>query len=105
MIVDFDENVVLKILNDGKSMKCLTGFKEIKAFTDEMKKMFHKRKQTIKLYRHFANTTEVEIDLVVVLTSNFNKYFAVQIINGQGKSIFEFENSKIIKLTDISNSV
>ncbi|WBE26091.1 hypothetical protein [Denitrificimonas caeni] len=58
---------------------------------------------TFKSFRHFDNSTEIEIDYTAILAMDLpNGLKKGQELTLSGKSVFEFENNKVIKLTDIS---
>lgn len=103
MVMDFDDNIVFENIQNNEislSLKGLTAFKE-QAKT--AKTYFTKRMQTVKSFRHFDNSTEVEIDYRAILAVDFpNGLKKGQELKLSGKSVFEFEKNKIIKLTDIS---
>lgn len=105
MIIDFDENIIFEYHQNGKRTVLLKGLEKVILQAQEASKLFKSRNQTIKLYRHTEETTEIEVEFNAILSVDFNGQKAGQHIHLLGKSIFEFENSKIIRLTDISDSL
>ncbi|HLV50755.1 MAG TPA: hypothetical protein VLY84_03570 [Dysgonamonadaceae bacterium] len=103
MVMDFDDNIVFENLQNNEinlSLKGLTAFKEQ---AEIAKTYFAKRTQTVKSFRHFDNSTEIEIDYTAILAMDLpNGLKKGQELTLSGKSVFEFENNKVIKLTDIS---
>ena len=103
MVMDFDDNIVFENLQNNEinlSLKGLTAFKEQ---AEIAKTYFAKRAQTVKSFRHFDNSTEIEIDYTAILAMDLpNGLKKGQELTLSGKSVFEFENNKVIKLTDIS---
>ena len=103
MVMDFDDNNVFENLQNNEinlSLKGLTAFKEQ---AEIAKTYFAKRTQTVKSFRHFDNSTEIEIDYTAILAMDLpNGLKKGQELTLSGKSVFEFENNKVIKLTDIS---
>lgn len=70
---------------------------------EQAKTYFTERTQTIKSFNHTDNRCEIEISYRAILAIDFpNGLKKGQELNLQGKSIFEFEGDKIIRLTDIS---
>ena len=57
----------------------------------------------VKSFKHFDNSTEIEIDYPAILAMDFPKGLKKgQELKLSGKSVFEFKKNKVIKLTDIS---
>ena len=103
MVMDFDDNIVFENLQNNEinlSLKGLTAFKEQ---AEIAKTYFAKRTQTVKSFRHFDNSTEIEIDYTAILAMDLpNGLKKGQKLKLSGKSVFEFKKNKVIKLTDIS---
>lgn len=105
MFLDFDDHIIFENIYDGKKTNYLKGLNDLKQLAETSKKIFKHRKQTIKLFRHKLNTTEIEVEFEAILASELNSNGVEKHIKLQGISIFEFENDKIIKLTDLSYSL
>jgi len=103
MIADFDESIVFENIQDGEINMTLNGIDEFKAQAEKSKEYFSVRKQTIQSFSHDSNAVTIEIDYYAVLAIDFpNGLKAGQELNLKGKSVFEFSDNKIAKLTDIS---
>ena len=103
MVNAFDDNIIFEKIQNDKTNMSLNGIVEFKLQAEQAIAYFSKREQKIKSFNHTEKTTEIEIDYEAVLGMDFpnglKKGQQVKII---GKSVFEFEGNKIIKLTDIS---
>ncbi|MXO06435.1 nuclear transport factor 2 family protein [Flavobacterium sp. HBTb2-11-1] len=103
MIADFDESIVFENIQNGETNLTLNGIKEFTAQAEKAKEYFSERKQTITSLRQDEITAIVDIDYYAVLAIDFpNGLKAGQGLNMKGKSIFQFLDDKIIKLTDMS---
>lgn len=103
MIADFDESIVFENIQNGETNLILNGIKEFTAQAEKAKEYFSERKQTITSLRQDEITVIVDIDYYAVLAIDFpNGLKAGQGLNMKGKSIFQFLDDKIIKLTDMS---
>lgn len=103
MLKDFDENIVFENISNGEANMRLEGIEAFRQQAEAAKNYFSQRKQTVTSFEHRDNETEVQINYYAVL--------AVDLPNGlkkgdelhlKGKSIFRFNDDKIISLTDIS---
>lgn len=103
MMLDFDETIVFENVQNSEVNMTLTGLEEFRNQAEEVKKYFSKRRQVINTFTHLENVTEIEIDYHAVLGMDFpNGMKTGQELNLKGKSIFEFLNNKIVRLTDVS---
>jgi hypothetical protein len=103
MITDFDKNIIFENVQNGETNMSLKGLNEFMQQAEQAKTYFSKRTQTIKSFTHSDNITEIQIDYNAIVGMDFpNGLKKGQEINLTGKSIFEFDSGKIIKLTDIS---
>lgn len=103
MIADFDESIVFENIQNGETNLILNGIKEFTAQAEKAKEYFSERKQTITSFIQDEITAIVEIDYYAVLAIDFpNGLNAGQELRMKGKSIFQFLDDKIIKLTDMS---
>lgn len=103
MTADFDESIVFENIQNGEANLTLNGIKEFTAQAEKGKEYFSERKQTIISLRQDEITAIVDIDYYAVLAIDFpNGLKAGQGLNMKGKSIFQFLDNKIIKLTDMS---
>ena len=103
MVNAFDDNIIFEKIQNDKTNMSLNGIVEFKLQAEQAIAYFSKREQKIKSFNHTEKTTEIEIDYEAVLGMDFpNGLKKGQQLNLIGKSVFEFEGNKIIKLTDIS---
>lgn len=103
MVADFDESIVFENIQNGETNMILNGIKEFTVQAEKAKEYFLERKQTITSLRQDEITAIVDIDYYAVLAIDFpNGLKAGQGLNMKGKSIFQFLDDKIIKLTDMS---
>lgn len=103
MFVDFDDKIVFENIQNGETNMSLNGLTALREQAEQAKTYFTERTQSIKSFNHFDNRYEIEIGYKAILAMDFpNGLKKGQELNLLGKSIFEFENDKIIRLTDIS---
>jgi hypothetical protein len=103
MIADFDESVIFENIQNGETNMTLNGIKEFTTQAEKGKEYFSARKQTITSLIQDEITAIIDIDYYAVLAIDFpNGLKAGQELNMKGKSIFQFLDDKIVKLTDIS---
>lgn len=103
MMADFDDKIVFENIQNAEVNMTLSGLKEFRNQAEEAKKYFSEREQTITLFSHSENQSEIDIDYRAVLAMDFpNGMQKGQELNLKGKSVFEFSNNKIIRLADIS---
>lgn len=104
MTVDFDDQVVfLNIMNGEKTME-LHGIEDFKKQAIEALSYFSERQQSIETLPHNIDSTEISISYRAIAAMNFpNGLKKGDVINLQGKSVFEFSgDGKIVKLTDLA---
>ncbi|WP_166921148.1 nuclear transport factor 2 family protein [Flavobacterium poyangense] len=103
MMIDFDKTIVFENVQNNEVNMILTGLEEFRNQAEEAKKYFSKRRQVITTFTHSENVTEIEIDYHAVLGMDFpNGMKTGQELSLKGKSIFEFLDNKIVRLTDVS---
>lgn len=103
MIVDFAENITFENIQNGEINMSLKGITAFKQQAEQAEAYFLARTQIVKSLNHIDNRTEIEIDYQAILAMDFPDGLKKgQELNLSGKSIFEFDDNKIIKLTDIS---
>jgi hypothetical protein len=103
MIADFDESVIFENIQNGETNLTLNGIKEFIAQAEKGKECFSARKQTITSFIQDEITAIIDIDYYAVLAIDFpNGLKAGQELSMKGKSIFQFLDDKIVKLTDMS---
>jgi hypothetical protein len=103
MVADFDDDIVFENIQNGEKNMSLTGLTAFRQQAEKATTYFTERTQTIKSFKHFDNSIEIEIDYNAVLAMDFPSGLKKgQELNLSGKSIFVFAGDRIIKLTDIS---
>ena len=103
MVADFDDNIVFENIQNDQTNMSLKGLIAFRQQAEQATTYFTTRKQTIRSFKHFDNSTEIEIDYHAVLAMDFpNGLKKGQELNLLGKSIFVFEKDRIIKLTDVT---
>lgn len=103
MIKDFDEDIVFENMANGETTMSLVGLEAFKEQAQQAIQYFSARTQTIKSFIHRADETEIEIDYRATLAMDFpHGPKKGDELTLQGKSIFTFSGTKIIKLVDIS---
>jgi len=102
MVADFDDSIVFENTQNGETNMSLIGLTAFRQQAERVKSYFTERTQTIKLFVHTDDTTEIEIDYNAILDMDFpNGLKKGQELKLVGKSIFEFNGDKIIKIKDI----
>ena len=103
MVNDFADYITFENIQNGETNMSMKGLAAFRQQADKAKAFFTERTQTIKSFDHSENTTEIEVDYNAILAMDFpNGLEKGQELNLVGRSIFEFDGNKIIKLTDIS---
>jgi len=103
MLKDLDENVHFENIAGGEVNLSIRGISAFKEQAEKAKAFFTSRKQTITAFKHEANQTEIEIDYHAVLAIDFSDSLKKgDELNMKGKSVFNFSDSKITSITDIS---
>ncbi|CAI2765730.1 MULTISPECIES: nuclear transport factor 2-like protein [Flavobacterium] len=103
MTTDFSRDIVFENIQNGEVNMTLNGLNEFKEQAENAKAYFSTRSQVITVLNHFESKTEIEIDYHAVLAMDFpNGMKAGEELNLKGKSVFEFLDNKILKLSDIS---
>jgi hypothetical protein len=103
MTNDLHQNVVFENVSNEKVDFRTEGLEEFKSQAEKAKQYFDKRTQTIESWEF--NDSKVQI------TINYKAILAIDLPNGlkkgdalelKGKSEFEFDNGKILRITDKS---
>ncbi|MFC0778617.1 nuclear transport factor 2 family protein [Flavobacterium sp. HJSW_4] len=103
MTHDFNDEIVFQNLQDGKVNMTINGIADLKEQAEQAKSYFETRKQKITAINHHNDQTEIEIDYIAVLAIDFpNGLKKGEKLELKGTSVFTFQDSKIIKLTDKS---
>jgi len=103
MIMDFSDEIVFENIQNEEITMTLNSLNEFKTQAEIAKNYFSERQEKIKSFRHESEKSEIEIEYYGVLAMDFpNGMKKGDEIKLNGKSIFEFKNNKIMRLTDIS---
>jgi len=103
MTCNFDDNIVFKNIQGGEVNMTLNGINEFKQQAERVKSYFETREQKIISMSHNYDKTEVEIEYSTVLAMDFpNGLKKGEKLELKGKSVFTFQNDKIIQLIDQS---
>ena len=103
MLANLDNNILFENISNNVNTLELHGLTAFKEQAEKAKALFTERKQKATSFQHEGNKTVVQIDyyaiLAVDLPNGPKKGEALQL---QGKSIFTFNNHRIISITYIS---
>lgn len=104
MTVDFDDQIVFLNIMNGENTMELHGIEDFKKQAIEALSYFSERQQSIETLIHNIDSTEISINYRAIAAMDFpNGWKKGDVINLQGKSVFEFSgDGKIAKLTDIA---
>ena len=103
MLADLHPNVRFVNNSNGTITMQLDGVDAFRAQAEQAAHLFSQREQSITAIRHDALQTEVEIDYSAVLAIDLpNGLKQGDALRLKGKSIFVFEDEKVIQITDIS---
>lgn len=103
MTKDLHENIFFENISSGETNLKLTGIEAFKAQAEQVKNIFSERCLTITEIKVSENSVNVAIDYSATIAVNLSDSIkAGQQIKLQGTSVYEFENDKIITITDIS---
>jgi hypothetical protein len=103
MTTDFSQDIIFENIQNGEVNMTLNGLNEFKEQAENAKAYFSKRTQVITAFSHFESKTEIEIDYHAILGMDFpNGMKTGEELNLKGKSVFEFLDNKISKLSDVS---
>lgn len=103
MVEHFDDNIHFENIADGETTMSLLGLTSFKQQAIAARQYFSERTQTIQSFTHEDDRTTIEIDYEATVAEDLpnglkkGENFAVT-----GRSIFEFWNGVVVKLTDIS---
>lgn len=103
MVRDFDASIRFENITAGKTTLIIEGLENFRMQAEEIKKVFLKRKQTIKSFTHSKNQTEIEITYSAHVAADLPGGLRKgDTFNLTGQSVFKFAGNKIVQLTDIS---
>src|SRR5699024_9461386 len=94
-VTNLEDNIVFENIQKNDIRLSLKGLTAFKQQAETAKTYFAKRTQTVKSFRHFDNSTEIEIDYTAILAMDFpNGLKKGQELKLSGKSVFEFKKTK-----------
>ncbi|MCC6833704.1 MAG: nuclear transport factor 2 family protein [Cytophagales bacterium] len=103
MTFNFDDNIIFKNIQNDQVNMTLNGIIAFKQQAEQAKAYFESRRQQITSILHDTDKTEIEIDYFATLAMDFpNGLKKGEKLALKGKSVFVFQDNKIIQLTDIS---
>ena len=103
MTADFSDDIVFENIESGHTSMILNGIDAFITQAQKAKQYFKERHQKIKSFIHADDKSEIEVEYYGLLATDFpNGMRKGQEIKLNGKSIFEFKDEKIVRLTDIS---
>jgi hypothetical protein len=103
MVENFDASIKFENVSKGVIDMTIVGLAEFRKQAEQAKKLFSKRRQTIKSFHHYDDQAEIEIGYNAILAIDLpNGLKKGEEINLVGKSIFKFSNDRIVELTDMS---
>jgi hypothetical protein len=103
MIANFADDIVFENVSDDQITISLSGLKAFKEQAEQAKSYFSRREQKATSFEHKAKETHVAIDYSAILAMDFpNGLKKGDVLNLNGKSVFEFSGNHIVRLTDRS---
>ena len=103
MTFNFDDNIIFKNIQNDQVNMTLNVIIAFKQQAEQAKAYFESRRQQITSILHDTDKTEIEIDYFATLAMDFpNGLKKGEKLALKGKSVFVFQDNKIIQLTDIS---
>ena len=103
MLKNLDDNIKFENIESDIITLKLEGIKEFEKQALKVKNFFETRKQTITSYNQVENEVIVHIDYEAILAVDFSEDLkAGSELKLKGKSIFTFNENKIVKIQDIS---
>lgn len=103
MTSDLDDTIIFENIHGGETNLVITGLEAFKEQAEKAATFFSERTQTISSIQHSEKTTEIEIDYNATLRMDLENGMKKGLeINTKGLSIFEFQDGKVVRLTDKS---
>jgi ketosteroid isomerase-like protein len=103
MLKDMAEDIRFENVSGGQVNLITRGIGKLKEQALQAAEMFREREQKITAILHRENEAEVEIDYTGVLAIDIpGGPKAGERLEMKGKSIFRFENNRIVELRDLS---
>jgi len=103
MMTDFSDEILFQNIVDQQINLSLLGKGAFREQAEQATELFSQRKQEVMEINELEDTVEVLIDYSGVLKIDLpNGVQAGEVIRMQGKSIFVFQENKVVSLKDIS---
>ena len=103
MLAPLHEEVVFRNIVDGEVNLTTTGKENFRSQAEQANRYFSEREQRVTNWQLAGNRVEVAIDYQATAAIEFpNGLKPGDILRLQGKSVFRFEDGKIISIEDIS---
>ncbi|MEX0662375.1 MAG: nuclear transport factor 2 family protein [Balneolaceae bacterium] len=103
MIAELDGNIVFENISNGKVDLRTEGVDEFKKQAESAKKIFRQRKQTIDNWQFSNSIVSIDIKYEAIVDITLpNGLKSGDSLKLKGKSVFEFNEGKIVKITDES---
>ncbi|PKV62731.1 nuclear transport factor 2 family protein [Pontibacter ramchanderi] len=103
MLLYLHEEVVFRNISNGEVNLSLLGIEAFRGQAEQAAKLFEEREQVVLTYQEHENAVEVTIAYRAVLATDLSEELkAGNTLELQGKTIFGFQDDKIISIEDHS---
>lgn len=103
MIKNLAPSVKFQNISNGDVNMELDGIEAFRSQAEQATKLFERREQIIRSFKHTGNKTEIAIDYNAILAIDLhNGLKKGDTLNLKGHSIFTFDGDKIVGIMDIS---
>ena len=103
MLKNLAPSVKFQNISNGDVDMELDGIEAFRSQVEQATKLFERREQVIRSFKHTGNKTEIAIDYNAILAADLpNGLKKGDELNLKGHSIFTFDGDKIVGIMDIS---
>ncbi|MET3503563.1 hypothetical protein ABIC45_005200 [Mucilaginibacter rubeus] len=103
MLKNLAPSVKFQNISNGDVDMELDGIAAFRSQAEQATKLFERREQIIRSFKHTGNKTEIDIDYNAILAADLpNGLKKGDELNLKGHSIFTFDGDKIVGIIDIS---
>lgn len=103
MLKNLAPSVKFQNISNGDVDMELDGIEAFRSQVEQATKLFERREQIIRSFKHTGNKTEIAIDYNAILAADLpNGLKKGDELNLKGHSIFTFDGDKIVGIMDIS---
>jgi ketosteroid isomerase-like protein len=103
MMAVVHRDIEFKNVSDGEINAGASGQDEFRMLAEQSRRLFSWRRQTITKFESDGCGASIEVDYVAVLVADLpNGMKAGETLHLTGRSVFEFRDGKIYRLTDYS---